>query len=150
MQRKQADRGIMDELRRVEELNKALVGADIPAMDNLKYAKNRSHQAQSLVEGQPRSQYATAMAEYDRSCFLNKNLGKRKPIFKNYIQNNTSIPETGGFTKPKVIHFFLSYSVSVPQITPTQLSNKLIALLETYLVIHAFVLLCICSAVLFT
>jgi t-SNARE complex subunit (syntaxin) len=91
----------MDELRRVEELNKALVGADIPAMDNLKYAKNRSHQAQSLVEGQPRSQYATAMAEYDRSCFLNKNLGKRKPIFKNYIQNNTSILRKEIQTKKK-------------------------------------------------
>ena len=31
------------------------------------------------------------MAEYDRTCFMNKNLGKRKPIFKNYIHNNTSI-----------------------------------------------------------
>ena len=89
--RKQADRGIMDELKRVEELNRALVGGDITAEYNLKYAKNMSHQAQNLVEGKPRSQYATAMAEYDRTCFMNKNLGKRKPIFKNYIHNNTSI-----------------------------------------------------------
>ena len=31
------------------------------------------------------------MVEYDRAIFMNKNLSKRKPIFKNYIQNNTSI-----------------------------------------------------------
>ena len=31
------------------------------------------------------------MAEYDRTCFMNKNLSKRKPIFKNYIHNNPSI-----------------------------------------------------------
>ena len=41
--RKQADRGIMDELKRVEELNRALVGGDITAEYNLKYAKNMSH-----------------------------------------------------------------------------------------------------------
>ena len=33
----------MDELKRVEELNRALVGGDITAEYSLKYAKNMSH-----------------------------------------------------------------------------------------------------------
>ena len=41
------------------------------------------------------------MAEYDRTCFMNKNLGKRKPIFKNYIHNNTSILRKEIQTKKK-------------------------------------------------
>ena len=59
MQRKQADRGIMDELRRVKKFNKTLDQAKIPAVDNLKYVKtgrNISHWSKTCQVASRRQQ----------------------------------------------------------------------------------------------
>ena len=88
--RQRPDGTIIDELRRVDELNAALGGFNM-SPSNIKAMKNQSFQAQALLEGQPNSTYASKMYEQDRCSFMNKQLGKKKPIFKNYIQNNAYI-----------------------------------------------------------
>ena len=97
--RRQAEHGVLDELKRVDELNFARGGYDDPSALNLKAMKNQSLQAQALLEGEPERTFATSMHERDRALFMSKNLEKRKPIFKNYIQNNAYILRKEAQTK---------------------------------------------------
>jgi len=89
--RRRPDGGIIDELKRVDELNSALAGYTVPTALTLKALKNQSFQAAELLEGAPQRTFASKMYEKDRVMFMSKQIGKKKPIFKNYQQNNTFI-----------------------------------------------------------
>jgi len=89
--RRRPDGGIIDELKRVDELNSALAGYTVPTALNLKALKNQSFQATELLQGEPQRTFASSMYEKDRVMFMSKQIGKKKPIFKNYQQNNTFI-----------------------------------------------------------
>ena len=56
-----------------------------------KAMKNMSHGVTNLIENRPMHSYSNQMQMEDTNRFMSLNLKKRKPIFKNYIQNNTSI-----------------------------------------------------------
>ena len=58
---------------------------------NTKALKNFSKEAHTLIEHRPMQHYASKMAADDHNQFMNVNLKKRKPIFKNYIHCNASI-----------------------------------------------------------
>ena len=61
------------------------------ASRNLKAKKNLSVECRSLINHDPMNVFVKNMRQSDAMDFMNQQLNKRKPIFKNYIHNNASI-----------------------------------------------------------
>ena len=57
----------------------------------MKANKNASVEVTQLIENQAGTSFSQKRAAEDANLFMTINLQKRKPIFKNYIQNNASI-----------------------------------------------------------
>ena len=87
--RRQVDTGVFDELNRMDQINKSFNTVSTPM--NQKAMKNASIEVTALIENKPGQNFSQKRAAEDSNLFMTLNLQKRKPIFKNYIQNNASI-----------------------------------------------------------
>lgn len=88
-----ADSGIYEELNRIKQTTDAFNNSG-RFSQTVRKDKNQSTEAKALIQHKPMNDYVSVCKASDKDSFIGSNLNKRRPIFKHFIHNNTSILRT--------------------------------------------------------